>query len=110
MDATQIIGTAVNQAVLIEFFEGIASCSYYDGLAYQLYLDTDDNTLSIHVEASNNSWLQRDDASLLRITSVSGYADIPADERYTDGCDICDFGYTDWLDQIEQSIAQAIAG
>jgi hypothetical protein len=109
MDAPQIMDTAVNKAVLLEFFGGVASCSYYNGSTYQLYLDLNDNTLSIHHDVSNNSWIQRDDGSLLRIASVSGYTDVPTSERYTDGCDIFDFGYADWLDQIERSIAQAIA-
>lgn len=34
-----------NMDVLIEYFEGIASEDYYDGLDHQLYLDLDDDTL-----------------------------------------------------------------
>ena len=107
--AAAILATADNQAILLEFFTGIASCDYYDGMSYQLYLDTDDNTLSIQQEVSSNSWLQRDDGSLVQIHAVSGYADTPADERYTDGCDLSDYGYGEWIDMIEQQIVQALA-
>lgn len=106
--AQNIIADAKNEAVLVEFFEGIASCDYYDGTAYQLYLDLDDNSLMINREASDQSWLQRDDGSLIKLTSVSGYADTPTDERYTDDCDLNDYGYGEWIDQIEASIEQAL--
>lgn len=106
--ASDIIATESNQAILTEYFEGIASCSYYDGTSYQLYLDLDDNSLRIHQEASDQSWIQRDDGSLVQIHKVSGYCDIPAAERYTDGCDIMDYGYADWIDNIEAAIAAAL--
>lgn len=53
--AAQVMANEENQAILQEFFVGIASCDYYDGNSYQLYLDLDDNTLRIHQEASDNS-------------------------------------------------------
>ena len=107
-EADEIVRSAENVAVLTEFFKGIASCDYYDGLSHQLYIDTDDNTLSINTEASDNSWLQRDDGSLIQVLRVSGYADTPEDERYTDGCDINDYGYAEWIDQVETKIAEAL--
>lgn len=108
-DAATIMQDEDNQSVLQTFFVGIASCDYYDGTSHQLYLDTDDYTLRIHQEASDQSWLQRDDGSLIRICQVSGYADTPADERYTDdGCDLNDYGYADWLDMIEAKIGELI--
>lgn len=107
--AQEIISSSTNEAVLVEFFTGIASCNYYDGMSYQLYLDRDDNTLSIHQEVSNQSWLQRDDGSLVQVECVCGYCDIPVDERYTDGCDLNDYGYGEWIDMIEQKIDTALA-
>jgi len=106
--ANDIINTAENTTVLMEFFKGVASCDYYDGNSYQLCLDKDDNSLSIHQEASDQSWLQRDDGSLVQIHRVSGYADSPENERYTDGCDIMDYGYAEWIDMIEAKIAEAL--
>jgi hypothetical protein len=97
-----------NESVLVEFFTGIASCDYYDGMSYQLYLDLDDDTLMIHQEASDQSWLQRDDGSLLQITRVSGYCDIPENERYSEGCDLNDYGYGEWIDMLSDEIAEAI--
>ncbi len=97
-----------NESVLVEFFEGIASCNYYDGTSYQLYLDLDDSSLSIYQEASDQSWIQRDDGSLVQIHRVSGYCDIPADERYTDGCDLNDYGYGEWVEDIKVAIEQAL--
>lgn len=97
-----------NEETLTEFFTGIASCDYYDGMSYQLYLDLDDDTLSIHQEVSDQSWLQRDDGSLVQVLRVSGYCDIPEDERYTDGCDLSDYGQAEWLDQVSDRIAEII--
>lgn len=100
-----------NAQVLEDFFKGLASCDYYDGLSHQLYLDLDDMTLSINTEASDQSWLQRDDGSLVQILRVSGYADTPEDERYDAerGDDISDYGYSDWLEVVEQKIDEAIS-
>lgn len=106
--AAYIMGRNENQDTLEEFFVGVASCEYYDGSSYQLYLDTDDWSLSIHHEASSNSWLQRDDGSMIQVHQVSGYCDIPEDERYTDGCDLDDYGYVNWLGEIEQQIAERL--
>ena len=97
-----------NSAILEQFFVGIASCDYYDGMSHKLYLDTDDNTLSINTEASDNSWLQRNDGSLIQIARVSGYCDTPEDERYTDECSLSDCGYSEWLDEIRSKIEDAI--
>lgn len=99
-----------NEDTLTEFFAGIASCDYYDGTSYQLYLDLDDDTLLIHQEVSDQSWLQRDNGSLIQVLRVSGYCDIPEDERYADGCDLSDYGQSDWLDQVRDRIAEAISG
>ena len=108
--ASAIIATESNQATLQKFFTGIASCDYYDGTSHQLYLDLDDNTLFISQEASDQSWKQRDDGSLIQVLQVSGYCDIPQDERYTDDCSLFDYGYEEWLEMIEQKIADALPG
>ena len=102
MDTQYIM--ARNSKVLRDFFAGIASGNYYNGMSYQLYLDLDDDTIDIKVEASDNTWSQRDDGSLVKLTSVSGYDDTPEAECYTDGCDLYDYGFTDWLDSIEEVI------
>ena len=106
--ANDIISDETNAAVLIEFFKGVASCDYYDGSSYQLYFDKNDCSLFINHEASANAWLQRDDGSLVQICAVSGYSDTPADERYNDDCGLCDFGYAEWRDTIEQKITEVL--
>jgi len=93
-----------NENVLVEFFTGIASCNFYDGLSHQLYLDLDDNTITIKTEASDNTWSQRDDGSLVCLEKVSGYCDIPETERYTQDCDLYDYGYSDWKDGLFDTI------
>lgn len=94
--------------VLEAFFKSIASCDYYDGMSYQLYLDLDDDTISDHIEASDQSWLQRDDGSLVQLLHVNGYSDTPEYERYTDDCDLNDYGYSDWLDHVLGLVAEAL--
>ena len=108
IDFEDVLVADQNLAVITEYFKGIASCSYYDGLSYQLYIDADDNTLSIHQEISSNSWLQREDGSLIRVWEVSGYCDIPQHERYTDGCDLSDYGFYAWQNELSQRIAEAL--
>ncbi len=100
-----------NAAILESFFAGVASCDYYDGTSHQLYLDLDDMTLFENQEASDQSWLQRDDGSLVQILSVSGYADTPKEERYNAerGDDIRDYGYSEWLEHVEQKIDEVIS-
>jgi len=102
MDTQYIM--ARNSKVLRDFFAGIASGNYYNGMSYQLYLDLDDDTIDIKVEASDNTWSQRDDGSLVKLTSVSGYDDTPEAECYTNGCDLNDYGFAEWLDSIEKII------
>ncbi len=110
MDQTPDKIIAANAAVLESFFAGVASCDYYDGTCYQLYLDLDDMTLFENQEASDQSWLQRDDGSLVQILRVSGYADTPQEERYNAqrGDDIRDFGYSEWLEFVSDKISGAI--
>lgn len=97
-----------NASTLQAFFVGLASCDYYDGMSHQLYLDTDDDSMLDHLEASDQSWLQRDDGSMMQLLRVSGYCDTPADERYTDDCDLNDYGYSDWLDQVRGLVSAAL--
>jgi len=97
-----------NMKTLSEFFKKTASCEYYDGLSYQLYLDTNDDTLKISQQISNNDYLQRDDGSLIQIHRISGYCDIPKNERYTDEYDLSDYGFDDWITIIEDEIETAI--
>jgi len=105
----EIMKNEANAAVLEEFFSGLASCDYYDGLSYQLYVDTRNDSLLIHQEASDQSYLIRDDGSLLLVRKVSGYSDLPENERYRKKDHLLsDFGYADWLDEIELEIASIL--
>lgn len=106
--AYDIINQADNIKVIERFFIGLASGDYYDGRCYSLYLDLDDNSITESVEASANTWQQRDDGSLVEIVRECGYCDTPADERYTNDCDLSDFGYAEWLDNLESTISDAI--
>ena len=88
-----------NMSTVEEFFAGLASGEYYDGTSWQLYLYRDDDFLTIHREASDQSWLQREDGSLLLVLKVSGYDDRPLEERYNaEEHHLADFGLADWLD------------
>jgi hypothetical protein len=98
-----------NEKVLREFFVGIASNNYYDGLSHQLYLDLNNNKIFIICEVSDNTWLQRDDGSLLLVAKVNGYSDIPEEEWYTEGCDLYDYGYQEWLENIELTVEDILA-
>lgn len=95
-----------NTSKLKEFFEGIVSCDYYNGMSYQLYLDLDDNTMRIYEHISDSTWNQRSDESLVLLYKVSGYSDIPENERYNEECDLMDFGYYEWLEEIQDKLSE----
>ncbi len=97
-----------NEQALMDWFICGVDGSHWDGLSHQLYLDLDDNSIYQLTEASDQTWHQRDDGSLIQIDHHCGYGDIPDEELYTDGCSIYDYGYQDYLDDIEQSISEAI--
>lgn len=98
-----------NEQELKNWFIADVSGNHWDGLSHQLYLDLDDNSIYQITEPSDQSWQQRDDGSLVQIDHHCGYNDIPEDELYTDGCSIYDYGYEDYLDEMEQLINDAIS-
>lgn len=103
MNGKEIVNDA--RDVLDEYFAGIASGDYYDGTSYQLYLDLDTFEIFEFHEASDNTWLQREDGSLVKIYSVCGYSDLPKNELYNNEYDsLWDFGYNEWLDELEKKI------
>lgn len=104
----EIMAAPKNAAVIEEFFTGIASGQYYNGTCYQLYLDTSDNTLRINQEASDQSFLHRDDGSLVMIRKAGGYCDLSGDDLYTEGCNLDDYGFSFFLEEIENEIAEKI--
>ncbi|WP_131669238.1 hypothetical protein [Psychrobacter pygoscelis] len=77
-------------------------------ISYKLYLDLNDGEITTNHEASDNSWLERDDNSLKRILTVSGYETRSDDELYTDDCDLLDYGYAEWLDYVEEKIEEVL--
>lgn len=97
-----------NDAVLEGFFTGIASCSHYDGLSHQLYLDLYDDKLEEYTEVSDNTWHERRDGSLVLLATEGGFCDIPESERYKIGHDLADYGYGEWLEEISDKITEAI--
>lgn len=94
-----------NQDVLVEYFRNkLVGCG---GQCYtRLYLDLHDGSIFQNVEASSNTWLQRDDDSLVEIDADSGWGwDLSEDEiTHLDVNGICDFGYNDWLCQIAENV------
>ena len=99
MDAQQIMAMPDNRVTIREFFTGIASGRYYNWMCYRLYLDLDDNSIYEYVEASENTWQQRDDGSLAEIACVCGYINAP-DDLYSrdEKTSLDDWGYEEWLD------------
>lgn len=108
-NATDLINRDDNADTLNQFFIGIANGSQYDGTSYQLYLDLNDGQIVDNHEASDNSWLEREDGSLVQILTVSGYDDRPQDELYNDDCDLLDYGYAEWLDYVEERIEDILS-
>lgn len=105
-DASDLVNN--NYQVLLDFFKGMASSDYYDGTSYQLYLDLNDGEIFENHEASDNTWLERRDGSLVQILTVSGYDDTPEDDLYNDECDILDYGFAEWLSEVEDKIEKIL--
>ena len=97
MNAKQIIDASTKQ--LGEFYTTTREA---DGNAYQLYLDIADGSLMVNTEGSTNSWLQRDDGSLVLLTQHAYPAGTDPGEESEDG-------YSLWVDEIERMIAAKLA-
>lgn len=95
-----------NHQVLLDFFKGMASGAYYDGTSYQLYLDLNDGEIFENHEVSGNSWLER--SGLVQILTIGGYDDTPVEDLYNDECDILDYGFSEWLSEVEDKIEKIL--
>ena len=82
--------------VIGTFFENmIIGCN---GQSYsRLYLDLHSNEIFQNVEASQNTWLHREDESLAEIAHDNGFGWALSDD-YIEHCGISDFGFDDWID------------
>ena len=77
----------------------------------RIYLDLHDMSFFEHCEASQNTWIQRDDGSLVEIARDSGYGyDLSEDELdWLEADGVSDFGYEDWMnDQIIPKVNEAL--
>lgn len=106
--AAEIIDTC-NEAVSNFYKSMMIGCG---GQCYsRLYLDLIDMTLFESVEPSCNSWLHRDDGSLIEVAHDSGWgADLTDDElAWLEQDGLSEFGFTDWVnDQLEPLIDAAL--
>lgn len=111
MDAKPTASEIIDQniAVIEEFFTGIANGNYYNGMCWRLYLDMRDSSIIKSVRVGFDTKVYRNDGSLIEIARAHGYIDTPEDELFTDGCDLMDFKYGEWLSDLEERIAEALA-
>lgn len=96
--------------VLVNFYkEYLVGCKgqYYT----RLYLDLTDYSLFVSIQASSNTWLHRDDGSLIEVAHDAGWGvDLTADELVQleqDG--VFGFGYFDYRSEMEEIITSALA-
>nr|DAV34453.1 MAG TPA: hypothetical protein [Caudoviricetes sp.] len=94
-----------NQDVMCDFFvNSLIGCK---GQCYtHLYLDLHDGCIFQNVEASSNTWLERDDDSLVEIAADEGWGyDLDDDEiEHLRNGYLSDFGYNEWLNQVAENI------
>lgn len=87
------------QDIIIDFYENLLlGCK---GQCYsRLYLDLLDAYIFKNVEASQNTWLERECGSLAEIAHDNGFgADLSAEEiDYLKEYGVSDFGFDSWLD------------
>lgn len=109
---TKAIEIAARYAeVLTDFFkQSLIGCS---GRCYtRVYLDLRDLSLFVSTEVSCNTWLHRDDGSLVEITHDSGWgADLTDEElAWLEQDGLSEFGYPEWFDEIVSAIATVLDG
>lgn len=78
----------------------------------RIYLDLHDMSFFENCEASCNTWIQRDDASLVEIARDSGYGyELTKEELdWLEADGVSNFGYEDWMnDQIIPKVNEALA-
>lgn len=92
-----------NTDTLREFYRGIVSGDYYDGMRYSLCLDRATGALTMRQEASGSTWYERE----TELVHVQG-CDDPA-PGYEPGDNLDDHGYSDWAADIEARIEEALA-
>jgi hypothetical protein len=98
-------------SILVEYFEGIVSNEYFDGASHQLYMDMDDMTFFISHEASDNSWLEREDGTLVRILTINAYANDEDEEPYNDKeCNLYDYGFAEFIENIKELVSKLLEG
>lgn len=94
-----------NQEVLIEYYKNaLIGCK---GQCYtRLYLDLHDGHIFQNIQASSDTWLQRDDDSLVEIDADAGWGyDLNDDEiEHLLNDNLSDFGYAEWLNQVAENI------
>lgn len=82
------------------------------GLVFsRIYLDLHDMSFFEHCETSQNTWIQRDDASLVEIARDSGYGyDLTKEELdWLEEDGVSNFGYQEWMnDQIIPKVNEAL--
>lgn len=97
MSAWKIVNKYDN--VIRNFFESLLiGCK---GQSHsRLYLDLHSSEIFKNVEASCNTWLQREDNSLSEIAHDNGFGWDLSDEEieYLKEYGVSDFGYQDWID------------
>lgn len=105
--AQQIIETY--GATCEDFFRGLLVGN--SGQTYcRLYLDLNDHSLFESCEPSCNTWLHRDDGSLVEIYAHNSYGMGLTDDEmeHLREAGVSDFGYAEWLDAVEDGIETAL--
>jgi hypothetical protein len=94
-----------NQDVMVDYYiNALIGCK---GQCYtRLYLDLHDGNIFQNTEASSNTWLQRDDDSLVEIDADAGWGyDLNDDDiEHLRNGNLSDFGYAEWLNQVAENI------
>ena len=109
MNARDIFDLGNNWETLSNFYKGLLIGN--GGQTYcRLYLDLQDNTLFEDCEASCNTWLHRDDGSLVEIVAHNSFGiDLSQEElEWLEIDGLSDFGYQEWLGEIEEKVEKAI--
>lgn len=96
------IETIMNSDTMSEWINGVGTNAYGGGSSHQLYLDMDNDSLLISEQPTSQSWLQRNDGSLVRIASYSN-PDSAECEPYDDW-------EANYRDELETTLQEAIDG
>lgn len=103
LNTSDIFDEPENMRELEDFFIGVASCAFFDGDFYTLYLDLEDGEVFWDVDTTMYAPIE-DDERLAVVAQIQGYCDTPEAKRFNSNSTLENFGFDHWLGLIREHV------